>query len=202
MGSRRRVLVTGFGPFDERAVNTSAAVLEHLPPQVGDCEIITQILPVSWAETPKALQGALTRTSPVIAVGLGMSRNPWVALERIAVNFRALDRLDGTGSRAPHERISDDGPLAYRSDLRLESLQRRLEVAGVPVRISGSAGDYLCNAVFYLLMRARTSGVPRRAGFVHLPPLPDDSGLPLKQSIQAVNTILDLVCADAVSERG
>lgn len=200
MASRRRVLITGFGPFDDRAVNTSEAVLGHLPREVGDCEVVTVVLPVSWVDAPRALSDAIARHTPTVALGLGMSRNPCVALERIAVNFRALDRTDRAGLFASHERISDDGPVAYRSDLRLESLQRRLVGIGVPVRLSGSAGDYLCNVAFYLLMRARTSGVPRRAGFVHLPPLPQDGGLPLEQSVAAVRTILDVICADVVSE--
>lgn len=194
MGARRTVLVTGFVPFDERSINTSQAVLAHIPPQIGACTIVTESLPVTWTETPRALMDAVLRVRPDVAIGLGMSRTPWVALERIATNFRARDRLDPRGARPAHERIADDGPVAYRSDLPLDAIQRRLEREGIPSRISGSAGDFLCNVAFYLLLRSRTSGVPRSAGFMHLPPLPEDGGLPLEQSLVAVVATLEEIC--------
>lgn len=194
MGARRTVLVTGFVPFDERLVNTSEAVLALLPKSLDDSTVVTASLPVSWTETPRALTEVILRVRPEVVIGLGMSRSSWVALERIAVNFRALDRLDPSGGRAAHERIAEDGPIAYRSDLPLDRIQTRLDREGIPSRISGSAGDFLCNVAFYLMLRARTSGVPRRAGFVHVPALPDDGGLSLDQSARAVAVVIEETC--------
>ncbi|HEY3520400.1 MAG TPA: pyroglutamyl-peptidase I, partial [Rhodanobacteraceae bacterium] len=47
-----------------------------------------------------------------------------------------------------------------------------LHHAGVDAHISQTAGTYVCNAVFYALMHG-TRRMRTRAGFVHLPYLPE-----------------------------
>ena len=46
----KQLLITGFNPFDERGYNTSAAILEELPPAVGDFHLHKAVLPVEWNE--------------------------------------------------------------------------------------------------------------------------------------------------------
>ena len=67
----------------------------------------------------------------------------------------------------------EGGPPAYLSTLPLYAMQERLLAAGIPCRLSGTAGTFLCNALMYHALRIcgeRTPAPP--CGFVHLPYLP------------------------------
>nr|WP_276813702.1 hypothetical protein [Desulfurococcus amylolyticus] len=53
---------------------------------------------------------------------------------------------------------------------------RKLTEEGIPAVVSNTAGTYVCNLVFYeLLHHGYTYGYPLRAGFIHLPYLPEQA---------------------------
>ena len=98
---------------------------------------------------------------------------PLLRLERIAVNIADFEIPDNVGhmTRGP---VVEGGAEAYRSTLPIHAIQDRLLAAGIPARLSGSAGTYLCNALMYHALRAcaeHAPGVP--CGFIHLPYLPE-----------------------------
>lgn len=50
----------------------------------------------------------------------------------------------------------------------------RIQAAGVPAALSNTAGTYLCNHVSYgVLHHTVQRGLPVRAGFIHVPYLPE-----------------------------
>ncbi len=52
-------------------------------------------------------------------------------------------------------------------------MRDRLLAAGIPCRLSGTAGTFLCNALMYHALRACGERMPAPlCGFVHLPYLP------------------------------
>ncbi len=58
----------------------------------------------------------------------------------------------------------------------MRHLLSRLEDAGVPAKISNSAGTYVCNFLFYRLQdlsRGVGMNTCRLSGFVHVPYLPE-----------------------------
>jgi len=56
------------------------------------------------------------------------------------------------------------------STLPLEEIEARLRAGTLPVRGSGNAGRYLCNAVMYLALSATARrDPPPPCGFIHLP---------------------------------
>jgi pyroglutamyl-peptidase len=74
----------------------------------------------------------------------------------------------------------------------------RLEAAGIPAAISHSAGTFVCNQVFFGLMRLLARRHNVRGGFVHVPYLPEQTAqhssapsLPLDTMIAAVRLGLD-----------
>ena len=57
--------------------------------------------------------------------------------------------------------------------LPLHAIQRRLLEAGIPARLSSTAGTFLCNATMYTFLHTGPAGRGVPCGFVHLPYLPE-----------------------------
>lgn len=163
------ILVTGFEPFGGLARNPSGDLARAL----HGGSVRGAVLPVDYARVGDELR-ALLADGPygaVILLGVAVGRAR-ISLERVAVNHRNADRPDVSGALPDRPEVVPGGPAAYFSTLPLEALRDDLAAAGVPVEISLTAGDYLCNTAFYLARHALdATGTP--CGFVHLPPTPD-----------------------------
>ena len=166
------VLVTGFGPYEEILENPSRALAQELelrpPPGV---RVAGRELPVSFAAAPREVERVLSQlgATPTTLLGLGMQRKPWFRLERLAHGQFDTQRFDNDGMTPPREPF-ELGPTLETS-LDLVSLAQVLRDAGAKdVRISEDAGGYVCERVYYELLRAsRRLSVP--ALFLHVPPM-------------------------------
>ena len=164
-----KILVTAFGPFDGRPLNASSLALHAL--KAGFPRIHTRILPVDSVIAPSRLKHAMRRLRPDILLMLGEAAGSnAVRLETTAWN--ELDfRIPDIKGRQPSKRpILPKGPDSYSSSLPLAKWNTALARAGHPVSFSDDPGRYLCNQVFYAAMNhIHTTGLPCRAGFIHLP---------------------------------
>lgn len=191
----RRVLVTGFEPFGGADVNASQQLVEALAADPPDgCELATAVLPVLWERAADALVGALERERPELVVCFGQADGrAQVEVERFALNFD--DGCDEEGETRRAE-IAADGPVAYRSSLPVDAIVAALRAEEIPAAASRDAGGYLCNHVFYVLMRALAERAPVGGGFAHVPLLPEQAlerpapTLPLETLVRAARTIL------------
>jgi pyroglutamyl-peptidase len=189
-----RVLATGFEPFGGQDVNASQKLVEALaaePPE--EHELATALLPVVWNCAADELASALERERPELVVCFGQADGrAQVEVERFALNFDDGSDEEGETRRAE---IDAGGPVAYRSALPVDAVVDALRAEGIPAAASRDAGGFLCNHVFYVLMRtlAERSGV--RGGFVHVPLLPEQAleravpSLPLATLVRAAGTI-------------
>lgn len=196
------VLVTGFEPFGGDPVNPSLAVLLAL--QAGEplpgVRLHTQPLPCVFGRALQVLDEALRRTRPalVIALGLAASRDA-VSVERVAINVDDARIPDNEGALPVDRPVVPGGPAAYFSTLPIKAIVAALRDEGLPAEVSQTAGTFVCNHVFYGLMH-RLRGQPGvRAGFVHLPCLPQQTqalqgrpGLPLADQERAVRHIVQV----------
>ena len=187
-----RVLVTGYEPFDERGYNTSSDVLERLPRRFSGMKLFTATLPVVWRRAGGAIADLVARHRPEVAIALGMSREAQLGLERIAVNFQTRVRPDNDQQLPRTERIEASGPPAYFTTLDIDAAHTALTERRFESTISGWAGGYLCNFAFYRLahLQAQDNGL-RQAGFVHVPPRPDDGGWSLERLHDALQCLLE-----------
>jgi pyroglutamyl-peptidase len=163
-----RVLVTGFEPFGEHAVNPSALVAKSFDGVV---------LPVSYARAADALRAAIDQTDPDVVICFGLADGDTaISVERFAHNIEETDAIDNDGARGSGAEIDPAGPLALRSTLPVDEIVAALRDEGIPAAVSRDAGGFLCNHVFYVLMQ--TLDPKRIGGFVHVPPAhvlpPDD----------------------------
>lgn len=190
-----RALVTGFEPFGDADVNASQRLVEALAAEPPDgFELATAVLPVSWARAADELAGRLDDAQPELVVCFGQADGrAHVEVERFALNFD--DGSDDSGETRRTE-IVTDGPVAYRSLLPVDAIVDALRAEGIPAAASRDAGGYLCNHVFYVLMRALAERSGVRGGFVHVPLLPEQAldratpTVPLETLVRAARIIL------------
>lgn len=161
-----KILVSGFAPFDGDATNPSQELLAWLATQRLEFELATVLLPVSFAQAHAELAQAIRAHQPdaVVATGLAKNRSE-LTVERIGINWVDARIPDNDGVTLRAQRIDRTGPDGLFSRLPVSALVRAAEAAGVPARISSSAGEYVCNYLLYQLLHTHPQ-LP--AGFVHL----------------------------------
>lgn len=166
-----RALVTAFDPFGGAAVNVSQQALALLPARAGGAELATAVLPTSFARAHPALAAAIAREAPELVLCTGQAEGrAALGVERVAINLQDARLPDNDGARPEERPVLAGGPAAYFSTLPAKAVLAALRAAGLPAEISYSAGTFVCNHVFYHLMRlAETSAHRWRAGFLHLP---------------------------------
>ena len=173
-----KILLSGFEPFGESPTNPSQMLVESLIEMKfahGKCQAV--ILPVDRDRGPAALLAAVNSSHPdvVLSFGLAMGRAS-ISLERVALNLMDFRFPDNAGAQVQDEPVNQNGPAAYFSTLPLRNLYIVLLKNDLPVELSLSAGAYLCNQVYYSLLHEITvQKKPIRAGFIHLPALPEQA---------------------------
>lgn len=175
------VLITGFDPFGGDGINPSGEVARAMDGStIGHLQVVGRVLPVDMAGLSTALDQLVRDTDPAIVVNLGLAPGePAIRLERVAINVADFEIPDNTGQVLRDADLDGSGPLALGSRLPLRNIEAALLAAGIPTRISNTAGLFLCNATMYTVLR-NNPGIP--AGFVHLPYLPEEVAILLAQA--------------------
>ncbi len=166
-----KILVTAFEPFGDREVNASLKVLDEISELNDSYVIIKEILSVDHDLAPEKLRTLLVSYSPNAVICLGEAgRIDWIQLEHVAINWMDYRIADNGGKIIHDKKINESGCSAYFSSLPLRLFEQTLSEASIPVDISMSAGTFLCNQIFYVLMDyLESNGVTIPAGFIHLP---------------------------------
>lgn len=215
-----RILVTGFEPFGGSSVNPSREVLAPLaatrwgsPPwhRAGApaLEILTALLPVvggtEAGSAAAALRAAVDsahaghRTiDALLCLGETGSRDG-VCVERFAVNEREYRIPDNAGASVRGEPVIAGAPAQLGSTLPVDDLVRAVGAEGVRAEASTNAGRFLCNEIMFhaLAIAAAPGSRIRRAGFVHVPQLPEQigdkpgrTGMTFDQTLRGIRAIV------------
>lgn len=169
-----KILITAFEPFGGDLSNPTMEVLNALPNTLNNNTIFKLILPTVFDESINRLNRTLDELQPDIIISLGLSANSsTLTLERIALNLDDARIPDNTGFQPSERTIFEDGPLALKSSLPLNSIYKKLIENKIPVITSTSAGTYVCNHVFYGALYYCQNYLPKSiTGFIHIPYLP------------------------------
>lgn len=180
---RKTLLISGFEPFGTESRNPSWEAVDALPDQIGDLTLEKRLLPVEYGRAADLLTAAANKLRPaaILCVGLAAGRDA-VTPEAIGVNVRDASIPDNAGRSAEGEPIDPDGPAAIFSTLPVRKMTESIRAAGVPAKLSYTAGTYVCNDLLYTLLR-RFSGSDVRVAFVHIPL---ERTLSLSESIRAL----------------
>jgi pyroglutamyl-peptidase len=172
------VLLTGFDPFGGETINPSWEAVARLHgATIADHRVESVQLPTAFVRGANALLDAMDRHRPALVLCVGQAGGRGgLSLERIAINL--IDALIPDNDAAqPIDIPSVAGaPPAYFSTLPIKAMHAALQTAGIRSDVSHTAGTFVCNHVFYVLMHALAAEDARvRGGFIHVPNLPEQA---------------------------
>lgn len=170
-----RVLVTAFGPFGGQQINPALQVLNALPGQLHGTDLVKLEVPTAFHLSARAAIEKIRTIKPDAVVMLGQAGGRMgITVERVALNIDDADIPDNKGVKPADAPIAQDGPAAYFATLPIKSMVSAIIKSGVPASISNTAGTYVCNHLLYSVLHLLAKELPgTRAGFVHLPWLPE-----------------------------
>ena len=169
----KKLLITGFEPFGGESVNPSWEAVKALPEMIGGWRLIRLCLPVEYGRAARLTEEAAVQcgAGAVLCVGQAGGREA-VTPELVAVNLREASLPDNAGFWPQAEPVDPQGPAAYFSTLPVWEMTRAIREAGIPARLSLSAGSFVCNDLLYSLLQ-RLPAVP--CAFIHVPYLTGQS---------------------------
>jgi len=179
----RSVLLTGFEAFGTTPINPAEQVARHLDGEtVGGAKIVSRIVPNTFFTCIDVVKAAISELRPDVVVMMGeYGGRAMITVERIAQNLNDGARYglrDNDGKLLQDVLTVPDGPAAYRATLPIRAMVRTMRDAGIPSDISDTAATFCCNHLMYgVLHHIAVEGLDLRAGWVHLPHLPEVAAL-------------------------
>ncbi|MEZ4411269.1 MAG: pyroglutamyl-peptidase I [Polyangiales bacterium] len=198
----KTVLLAGFDAFGGEVVNPSALATRALDGRsIASHRVVAVELPCVFERAPAVLRDAVREVGPAIVIAVGQTGGrAAIGVERVAINVDDAPIADNAGGQPVDRPIARRGPVGYWSTLPIKAVVAALTGAGIPANVSQSAGTFVCNHVFYSLMRdlRRHPGV--RGGFVHVPRLPEqvgDGGAP-SMALETIVRALEITVATSI----
>lgn len=178
---RPTILLTGFGPFPGTPENLTSRLVPELAKRAArrfrGHAIVSEIFPTEWARAPQRLAELYREHSPKVVLHFGVSeRATGFAVETTAFN-RCAATADASGVLPSAAHIESEGTESLPTRLPSDDIVAHLSALNLPVALSGDAGSYICNTVFYRTLH-HAAALPRTAvaGFIHIPTkLADDA---------------------------
>jgi pyroglutamyl-peptidase len=178
MPMRKIILLTGFEPFNQETINPSWEAVRALQGWgEGDFIVHARQLPCVFGHANKVLHQAVEELQPCVVIAVGQAGGRVdLSVERVAINIDDAPIADNNQRQIIDQPVVNGAPAAYFSTLPIKAIVHALREAGLPSSVSQSAGTFVCNHVFYGLMhQARDWGTTMRAGFIHIPYLPQQA---------------------------
>ncbi len=184
----KKILITGFEPFDRDLDNPSGDWVTWMKsrPKQADREVMGLILPVTFRGAFPAFKKACDDFSPdyIFLTGLAKNRTQ-LTVERIGINWIDARIPDNDGEQIRAQKIDMNGPDGLFTTIDVEKVISLSEKMGSPMKLSTSAGEYVCNDLLYkVLCYVREKKI--QATFIHLPGADDYSAI-----FEALEVVVD-----------
>ena len=184
----KKLLITGFDPFGGAVINPAWEAVKLLPDTVGDYMLCKLEIPTVFGVAAETVLAQAQHFQPdvILCVGQAGGRDA-VTPERIAVNIQDAKIADNAGNTPVGQFVTPEGPAAYFSTVPVAEMADAICRAGLPGKVSNSAGAFVCNDTLYCLLH-HYAGTAVRVGFIHVPYLPEQGtpSLPLASTAKAL----------------
>lgn len=210
MTTTLRFLITGFQAFGVVAHNPSERLIQTIPANsILGVELSCMALPVAYDIAPELLRNTILEAEAkgqpfdaVLMLGVAFRSEFW-RVEQYGINSNgATPDIFGTVSEPI---IQHQAPNVLTSSMPIEKILESLQQAGFPSCLSNSAGNYLCNHLYYHalwfahLLEQEGKKAPKM-GFLHIPAdektREDLDGIPyfpFSQHLAALNVTLTVI---------
>ena len=200
MKHMKTILVTAFEPFGEDTLNPTEIVLGMLPDVIGGYVIRKLVLPVEYGRSADIATSEYDRLKPAAVIMLGQAGGrSAISPETTAINLMDCKEPDNAGRIAEHQRISKIGPDTMSSTLPIGKIVDELTARGIRCEVSNDAGAFVCNSLFYSMLRHNRGEVP--TGFIHVPYIkeqghPDMPFMEIGDICTAIEVIIETISAN------
>lgn len=173
----KTVLLTGFEPFNKEPVNPAWEAVRGLDGWGEDgFRVVARQLPCAFGAAIDTMRAAVDELKPALVIAVGQAGGRVdLSVERVAINVDDAPIEDNVQRQPVDQAIVAGGPAAYFSTLPIKAIVQALRAAGLPASVSQTAGTFVCNHLFYGLMHVQASRPWMRAGFIHIPYLPEQA---------------------------
>jgi pyroglutamyl-peptidase I len=140
----RPALITGFEPYGGRGSNPACETARALDGRMIDgVRVHGRALPASYAKLRDCVSALLRELDPVVVISLGLwPGEPMIRIERFGLNLADFEIPDNEGAILADQPLGANGPRALRATLPVQRIQATLLAAGIPARLSTSAGTF------------------------------------------------------------
>jgi pyroglutamyl-peptidase len=176
------LLMSGFEPFGEFAINSSYESLEPFDGTIVDgLDVRVVELAVVWGDSWDELAAEIDRLHPDAVIATGQAGPEGMRFETAARN--EMNGTDNEGVTMTDATIVDGAPYRLRASYPIDEMRAAMEESGFPTLVSSDAGEYLCNYVMYRLVHFHESAEdgPAAAGFIHVPPVPMEGAMTVEE---------------------
>jgi Pyrrolidone-carboxylate peptidase (N-terminal pyroglutamyl peptidase) len=191
-----KVLVSAFDPFNQEVTNASQLVLTEL---AKHDHVIPVVLPTSFHRSFPLLRQAIASYQPDIVLMLGEAGGrTHIQIERVAINLDDARIADNDGVQLIQQPIEPNGPVGIFTRLPYTKVLPELIAAGHAISLSNSAGNFVCNHLFYEAVYRLPKTLP--VGFIHLPLLSEQArtetpAFAREQIVQSMVALIDALIA-------
>ena len=187
------MLVTAFEPFGGEEINTSYEVLKLLEDVIGDWRIVKLKVPVVFGEVGRIVIAKAEKigADAVLSLGQAAGRTE-VTPEYVAINLRNARIPDNAGCQPVREPVDGTGPAAYFATVPGFDMAQAIVDAGLPGKVSYSAGTYVCNDLFYAVLR-HFEGTSIKVGFIHVPAAGAEPVMSIEDMARAVTAAIEVL---------
>lgn len=187
------ILLTGFEPFDGAEKNPSWEAVRLVADSIDGHAVRRMQLPVEYGRAAALLEEQLRLLKPslVLCCGLAGGRKG-VTPELVAINYRHARIPDNADQFHDGDPIDPAGAAAYMTRLPVNGMVAAMKQLDIPAYLSLSAGAYVCNDLYYALLRTETE-LGHRGVFIHVP---DEETMSVDQVAQALTVCIRTALAE------
>ncbi|MBO1221093.1 pyroglutamyl-peptidase I [Staphylococcus nepalensis] len=186
-----KILVTGFDPFGGDTINPALEAVNLLPDEIQGHTIEKLEIPTVFNKSKVTIKNKLKATHFDIVLAIGQAGGRFeLTPERIGINIDDARIPDNEGNQPIDEMIQSSGDAAYFSNLPVKRMTEAIKTAGVPARLSNTAGTFVCNHILYQLGFLQATQFPNiKFGFIHVPFIPEQVTDKPEQPSMSIQTI-------------
>ncbi|HFI0292458.1 TPA: pyroglutamyl-peptidase I [Streptococcus suis] len=187
-----KILVTGFDPFGGESINPALEAVKRLLNEIAGASIITLEVPTVFHRSAAVLEAAMDQHQPDVVLCIGQAGGRFeLTPERVAINQDDARIADNEGQQPIDAVIREDGPPAYFSTLPIKAMVEAIRQQMIPASVSNTAGTFVCNHLMYQALYLADKKFPQtKAGFMHIPFLPEQVVQKPNQPSMALETIV------------
>ena len=187
-----KILVTAFDAFDGESTNPALEAVHRLDTHIGEHVITKLEIPTVFHESKNVICKALKEDTYDVVLAIGQAGGRFeITPERVGLNIDDARIPDNKGNQPIDKVIKEDGAPAYFSTLPVKKMVEAIKRAGVPARLSNTAGTFVCNHILYQLGYMADHFYPDLLfGFIHVPLIPEQTINHSQQSSMSVEDIV------------